>query len=43
VGGPLLLHALVRAEHDGREVTDRSAAERAARRDVDDDPRERRR
>jgi hypothetical protein len=37
VGGPLLLYALVRAEHDDREVMDRSAAERAARRDVDDD------
>jgi hypothetical protein len=36
VGGPLLLYALVRAEH-AREVMDRSAAERAARRDVDDD------
>jgi hypothetical protein len=37
VGGPLLLYALVRAEHDDREVMDRAAAERAARRDVDDD------
>jgi hypothetical protein len=37
VGAPLLLYALVRAEHDDREVMDRSAAERAARRDVDDD------
>ena len=36
VGGPLLLYALVRAEH-AREVMNRSAAERAARRDVDDD------
>ena len=37
VGGPLLLYAFVRAEHDDREVMDRSTAERAARRDVDDD------
>jgi len=37
VGGPLLLYAFVRAEHDDRTVMDRSAAERAARRDVDDD------
>jgi len=37
VGGPLLLYALVRTEHDDREVMDRSAAEHAARRDVDDD------
>jgi hypothetical protein len=42
VGGPLLLYALVRAEHDDREVMDRSAAERAARRDVDDSGRNRR-
>jgi hypothetical protein len=40
VGGPLVLYWLVRAEHaDG--AMDRSAAERAARRDVNDD-RERR-
>ena len=36
VGAPLLLYALVRAEHDDREVMDRSDAERAARRDVDE-------
>jgi len=34
-GGPLLLYALVRAEHDDREMMDRDEAERAARRDVD--------
>jgi hypothetical protein len=39
VGGPLLLYALVRAEHGDREVMDRDAAERAARRDIDDDHR----
>jgi hypothetical protein len=43
VGGPLLLYALVRAEHDDREVMDRSAAERAARRDVDDESERKRR
>ncbi|WP_187347767.1 hypothetical protein [Haloplanus rubicundus] len=43
VVGPLLLYALVRAEHDDREVMDRSAAERAARRDVDDDSERKRR
>jgi len=37
VGGPLLLYSLVRAEHENREVMDRDAAERAARRDTDDD------
>jgi hypothetical protein len=37
VGAPLLLYWLVRAEHEDREVMDRSAGERAARRDVDDD------
>jgi len=36
VGAPLVLYALVRAEH-AREVMDRSDAERVARRDVDDD------
>ncbi|RMB23891.1 hypothetical protein [Haloplanus aerogenes] len=36
VGGPLLLYWLVRAEHENREVMDRDAAERAARRDTDD-------
>jgi len=40
VGAPLVLYTLVRAEHDDREVMDRSAAERAARRDVDDDRRQ---
>jgi hypothetical protein len=43
VGGPLLLYALVRAERDDREVMDRADAERAARRDVDDDSRRNRR
>jgi hypothetical protein len=33
---PLVLYRLVRAEHDDREVMDREAAERAARRDVED-------
>ncbi|WP_338741236.1 hypothetical protein [Haloplanus salilacus] len=36
IGASLLLYALVRAEHDEREVMDREAAERTARRDVDD-------
>jgi len=36
VGAPLVLYALVRAEHADREVMDRSDAERVARRDVDD-------
>jgi hypothetical protein len=36
VGAPLVLYALVRAEHDQREAMDREAAERTARRDVDD-------
>jgi hypothetical protein len=43
VGAPLVLYALVRAEHDEREVMDRSDAERAARRDVDEDDAERNR
>ncbi|MFB6195910.1 MAG: hypothetical protein ABEI80_07040 [Haloplanus sp.] len=43
VGAPLLLYALVRAEHVDREVMDRDAAERVARRDVDDDERNGRR
>ncbi|MGQ4555438.1 hypothetical protein [Halobellus sp. GM3] len=34
VVAPLLLYALVRAEHDGRETMDRQSAERAARRDT---------
>ncbi|WP_324663809.1 hypothetical protein [Haloarcula sediminis] len=33
VGAPLVLYALVRAEHDQRERMDRADAERAARRD----------
>ena len=33
---PLILYRLVRAEHDDREGMDREAAERAARRDVDE-------
>ncbi|MEF8856358.1 MAG: hypothetical protein V5A16_02935 [Haloplanus sp.] len=37
IGGSLLLYWLVRAEHADRKVMDRSAAERDARRDVDDD------
>jgi len=37
VGGSLLLYWLVRAEHEGREVMNRDAAERVARRDVDDE------
>jgi hypothetical protein len=37
VGAPLVLYRLVRAEHENREVMDRESAERAARRDVDDD------
>lgn len=35
---PLVLYALVRAEHDQRETMDRDAAEQAARRDTDTDP-----
>ena len=34
---PLGLYYLVRAEHDEREEMSREEAERAARRDVDDD------
>ncbi len=34
---PLVLYYLVRAEHDQREEMSRDEAERAARRDVDDD------
>jgi multisubunit Na+/H+ antiporter MnhG subunit len=33
---PLVLYALVRAEHDEREEMDRDRAERVARRDTDD-------
>jgi hypothetical protein len=36
LGAPLVLYALVRAEHDDREVMDRAAAERSARKDVED-------
>lgn len=32
--GPLVLYALVRAEHDDRETMSRDEAERAARRDT---------
>lgn len=34
---PLVLHVLVRAEHDEREPMDRETAERTARRDTRDD------
>ena len=34
---PLGLYALVRADHDQREEMSREAAERAARRDADDE------
>jgi hypothetical protein len=37
VGAPLFLYRLIRAEHGNREVMDRGEAERAARRDTDDD------
>ncbi|WP_435147468.1 hypothetical protein [Halobaculum sp. P14] len=39
VGAPLVLYALVREERrrDAETVSDRESAERAARRDVDDD------
>jgi len=33
VGAPLVLYALVRAEHDERETMDRREAERTVRRD----------
>ena len=36
VGFPLLLYVLVRDEHEQREITDRAAGERAARRDTCD-------
>jgi multisubunit Na+/H+ antiporter MnhG subunit len=36
VAAPLVLYALVRAEHDDRERMDRQTAERAARRDTRD-------
>ena len=37
VAGPLVLYYLVRAEHEAREEMSRKAAERAARRDFDDE------
>jgi hypothetical protein len=36
IAGPLVLYVLVRSEHDDRDRMDRSNAERAARRDTDD-------
>jgi hypothetical protein len=36
VAAPLVLYALVRTEHDAREVMDRESAERVARRDTSD-------
>ncbi|WP_251341612.1 hypothetical protein [Haloplanus halophilus] len=42
VGAPLVLYWLVRAERADREVMDREAAERTARRDLPDDERDRR-
>lgn len=39
VGSGLLLYALVRAEHDRRDVVGRDEAERLARRDTSDDER----
>lgn len=39
VGAGLLLYALVRAEHDRREVLDRDEGERLARRDTADEER----
>ena len=38
---PLLLYLLLRAEHENREVMDRAAAERVARRDLSDEDDER--
>ncbi|SEG52346.1 hypothetical protein [Halobellus limi] len=38
VGAPLVLYALVRAEHDQRSTMDRRDAERAARRDTTEEP-----
>ncbi|QLD88057.1 hypothetical protein HWV07_02980 [Natronomonas salina] len=37
VAFPLVLYAAVRAEHGQRETMDRQEAERAARRDTDDE------
>ncbi len=37
LAAPLVLYALVRAEHDQREEMDRETAERAARRDTSDE------
>ena len=42
VGAPLILYALVRAEHDQRSTMDRRDAERAARRDTREDAETRR-
>ena len=39
LAAPLVLYALVRAEHDRREPMDRANAERAARRDIPDERR----
>jgi multisubunit Na+/H+ antiporter MnhG subunit len=39
VAAPLVLYWLVRAEHDDRERMDRRDAERAARRDTDEERR----
>lgn len=36
VVGPLILYLLVRSEHDQREEMDRESAERAARRDTEE-------
>jgi hypothetical protein len=36
LAAPLLLYLLIRAEHGNREVMDRAAAERVARRDLSD-------
>ncbi|GAB6860485.1 hypothetical protein ACFR97_08890 [Haloplanus litoreus] len=37
LAAPLVLYWLVRPEHEDREVMDRTAAERAARRDLSDE------
>lgn len=41
-GAPLVLYLFIRAETEDLPVMDREAAERAARRDTEDDPRDRR-
>jgi multisubunit Na+/H+ antiporter MnhG subunit len=38
LGAPLALYALIRAEQGNGTVADRESAERAARRDADDEP-----